>query len=118
MPKSIVFLIIVVIIAVILLGLGKQISTALQAGERLDREAVEVSKLQDKNNQLKKQLEEVKTYQYWERVARDKLNLVKPGETVVIIPDESVDKVLGLYEHTVEEIKTPNWQGWLNLLFR
>ncbi len=117
MPKSIVILLIIVLSGGLFLGLGKQISTALQAGQRLEKQALEVNKLQEDNFKLKKQLAEVQTYGFWEKQARDKLNLTKPGETVVIIPHDSVEKVLGVYNTQIERIEIPNWEKWIKLFF-
>lgn len=118
MSKTVVILIIFFIIGALLLGLIKQITTALHSGERLNHQAEEVNKLQEENNKLKKRLERAKSYQSWEEIARDKLNLSKPGETVVVLPDDYIDRTIQLYEYRPIEIEIPNWQGWLNLFFR
>lgn len=118
MPKTVVILIIFLTLGSILLGLTKQITSALQSGERLNRQAEEVNKLQEENKQLKDNLERVKSYQSWEGIARDKLNLSRPGETVVVVPDDYINRTIQMYEYKPMEVHIPNWQGWLNLFFR
>lgn len=118
MPKTVVILIIFLTLGVILLGLTKQITNALQSGERLNNQAEEVNKLQEENKQLKDNLERAKSYQSWEEIARDKLNLSKSGETVVVVPDDYINRAIQMYEYHPVEINIPNWQGWLNLFFR
>lgn len=98
-------------------GLGRQVYSSLQAGNRLNVEAEELAKLQQKNTELKKKLVEVQSPQFVEKEARDKLNFTRPNETIVIIPQEEIDKILGI-EERVEEIKIPNWQGWLRLFLK
>jgi len=106
--------IICLLVGLIFLGLGKQIATALQAGKRLDDAAYQVGQLQKTNQELKSKLQEVEKIGYVEEIARDKLSMAKPGESLVVIPEKAVDQVLGA-QKVVPEIKLPNWQGWLKL---
>ena len=104
----------IIIAGLILLGLGRQISSAIQAGKRLDAEAEEVSKLQNQSQQLKKKLAQTNQPDFVEQVARDKLNMAKPGETVVVVPEQAINHVIASQNPPVEE-KLPNWQGWVKL---
>lgn len=68
--------------------------------------------LQAKNEELKRKLELRKTPEVIEQEARDKLNMVKPGEAIVILPPIS----------PVSSAQNPdqnlaNWQKWLKLFF-
>lgn len=114
MPRIVTIIVIIIVAIVILVSLARQINEALVSGTRLDQAAEEVNKLQEKNRNLKQKLSETQKYENIEEIARDKLNLAKPNETVVIIPDEMIDNVLRV-QTPVAEIKTPNWQGWLRL---
>ncbi len=98
-------------------NLIKQISLNLQSGNRLPELISEVSKLQVKNQHLKSQLENIKTNQFIEQQARDKLGLVKPGETIVIISEDKIRQILGASASAVT-VRLPNWQGWLKLFFK
>ncbi len=109
-------MLIILLSSFFIIGLGRQISSALQASARLDQSASEASKLQDKNRLLRQQLEQVEDYSFVEEISRNKLNMVKPGETVVVIPDEVIKRVLSA-NTKAEEVKLPNWQGWLRLFF-
>lgn len=63
------------------------------------------------NRALQEQLKEAKSAEYLERIARDKLGLVKDGETIVIVPQSS---------QKMSRTKTqdlPNWQKWWSLFF-
>lgn len=108
------------IIAALLLITGvfyvlfRQISESFQAAKRLDTEVETLTKLQKKNSDLKKRLAEVGTTRFIESQARDKLNMSREGETVVIIPQDELNKVLGVWEEKKEEV-LPYWQGWVKL---
>lgn len=93
-----------------------QIFSTLKAGDRLKEVTDNLQSLEVKNKELREKLEEVKKPEFIETQARDKLGLVKEGETLVIIPQEKIDEVLGMTKK-IEEIKLPNWQGWLKLFF-
>lgn len=74
------------------------------------------------NDRLKKELEEAKTPAFVEREAREKLGMVKEGETVVIMPNppagEAGDKLPmpneRAEEKTAEAIS--NWKKWWRLI--
>lgn len=116
MPKKITITIFILITGFVLFSLGKQIIFALNAGDRLDSAVEEVSNLQKENKELQKQLELVQSVDFLEEVARNKLNLTKPNETIIIIPQEEISKILST-ERKVKEPKLANWQGWLKLFF-
>jgi len=116
MIKKIVTGLLVILALTAIFNLSKQISSAIQAGGRLDQSADELSALQQQNRKLKDQLTQASKYDFIEQIARNKLNMGKPGETVVVIPQSSIDNILGM-EKKVIPVKLPNWQGWLNLIF-
>lgn len=109
-------LVIILILIIATLSLGRQIYSSLRSSSRLDTAADSLSKLQAENRRLKRKLEEVSQYDSLEEIARDKLGLARSGETVVIISPKDIDQVLGA-QKKVEEVKLPNWQGWLKLIF-
>lgn len=116
MPRIVTIIVIIIVALVILLGLARQINDAITSASRLDQAAEEVNQLQEKNRNLKNELSQVQKYETIEKIARDKLNLTKPDETVIVVPDELIDKVLAV-QKPVEEVRLPNWQGWLKLFF-
>lgn len=117
MVKKISLIVIFALILGLFYGLGKQFYTSLRSGQRLDQEIDSLTKLQAKNTELKKRLVEIGQVQFIEQQARDKLNLSRPGETVVIIPQAELDKVLGLQQE-VKQAVGPYWQGWLKLFIK
>lgn len=116
MLKKISSFVIITIVSIAIFNLGKQIFEAFNASNRVTQEASSLSDLQKQNQNLKERLRQVSQYDFIESVARDKLGMSKPGDTVVIIPKSSIDNILGA-QKKVEEIQLPNWQGWLKLIF-
>lgn len=64
-----------------------------------------------KNEFLKQQLSYVKTDEFVEKEAREKLGLVKEGESVVI-PSQEEDK-----KQPISNPSLPNWKKWWSLFF-
>ncbi len=114
MPKRAVLAVFLVILSLVCIGLIKQISEALNSGQRLDLAIDEVEKLKQENKRLQNKLAEVQEYNYVEEVARNKLNMSKPNETIVIVPQEAVANIL-TSQRVAPEVKLANWQGWLRL---
>lgn len=115
--KKIVFIIIIIMILGLFYSLGRQVYESLKIGNRLDQEAAELVNLQQKNAELKRKLVEVDSLKFIESQARDKLNMSRVGETVVIISKEELDNVLGMeIEKKLEQI--PNWLGWWKLFWK
>ncbi len=114
--KKIGITLIIIVVAFIAYNLMGQIIEAVNSSDRLSQAAEELYKLEVKNKELKKILTEIKSTDFIEKVARDKLGLVKEGEIVVIIPDEALQRVLG-ESKKLEDIKLPNWLGWWKVFF-
>lgn len=106
----------ILIVVLVAFNLVNQIFNTVKSGERLSKEAEEVYKLEAKNKDLKKKLSEVKSTQFLEEQARNRLGLGKKGETVVIIPEEKLKEVLGASE-SAQEARLPNWLGWLKVFW-
>ena len=98
------------------LGLGRQLYSAMQSSKRLDAAADVFTKTQKKNLELKKKLAQSQSTAFIEEQARDKLNLARDGETVVVIPQEEIDRVVASYQ-TEPVVVVPNWKKWLALIF-
>lgn len=114
MFKKLLVIVIVIVAIIILIGLVRQINFALGSDKRLNMLLEDVGSLERKNKELKKELSSAQTYDSVEEIARNDLNMSFPDETVVIIPQELIQKVLKPEEKPIE-IKTPNWKGWLKL---
>jgi cell division protein FtsB len=113
--KAVIFAI-VFLIFFFLMGIGRQVYNALGSAKRMDAAADNFAALQKKNQELKKQLAQSQSSTFIEEQARDKLNMARDGETVVIIAPEEVERIMRLY-NPPQEPQIPNWQRWYNLIF-
>ncbi len=114
MLKKILVIVIVIVAIIILIGLMRQIASALSTDRRLNTLLEDVAEVEKENKNLKKELATAETYESVEEVARNNLNMSFPDETVIIVPESVIQKVL-LPEEKPIEIKPPNWEGWLRL---
>ena len=108
---------IILLVLVVAYNLLVQITDALKSGERLSTQADIVYKLEAENRGLKKKLAQIQSPEFIEQQARDKLGLGKPGETIVIIPQDKL-KLLMEASNSAQEIRYPNWLGWWKVFFK
>lgn len=111
--KKIIIAVAILVVTFIAFNLINQIISTLSVSDRLSRALESVHKAEIKNKELKKKLLEIKSPEFLEEEARNKLGLAKEGETIVIIPDEKIKEVLGTTESA--EPRLPNWLGWLRV---
>lgn len=95
----------------LIFNLSKNIWSLWQREERLREARKRLEILKRKNVELKRKLELVQEPEFVEREAREKLNLAKPEETIVILPP------ITLSESTPQAVPLPNWKRWWRLFF-
>lgn len=117
MLKKLIYGVLILIALIIAYNLLRQIIQAVKSSDRLSEATEAVYKLQAKNKELKKKLVESQSEDFIESQARDKLGLSKKGETVVIIPEQTIKMVLGT-SSSAQITKLPNPLGWFKLFFR
>lgn len=116
MRKKTIFVVLIVLILFFAINIIGQITSALKAEERFQDLVETLHQLEIKNKQLRLELEYVKSPEFIERQARDKLGLVKEGETLIIIPEEKLRQILQK-DQKLDEIRLPNPVGWWKLFF-
>lgn len=104
------------ILGLIAYNLIGQIFTTLKSGDRLTQSTDKLHQLEVKNSELKKKLDTVQTNNFIEKEARNRLGLVKEGETLVIIPDEKINLILEASK-SANLVRLPNWLGWWKVFF-
>lgn len=96
---------------------GRPFFEIIRKARRLDILKAEVAQLEQKREELEATAEYYKTDDFIEKEARDKLNMVKPGEKIVIITDDkSQGGEVATDQETIEE-QIPNWEKWRRLFF-
>jgi cell division protein DivIC len=96
----------------LIINLSRSIIDLWDKQGEVKKTADHIEELRMKNKQLESQLSYVQTKEFAEREARDKLGLVRPGETVVVIPQN----VLQAASAAAEPVPVvPNWMQWWRL---
>jgi len=88
--KAMVYLLIIVIV-VFAFKLMMNIRKVNQMEDRLNSLQQQVQNQIEENKELKEEIERVKSPEYVEKVAREELGLVKPGEILLIPVEEEQD---------------------------
>jgi len=106
--------ILIIIIGIgLIVNLSRSIFKLLQASGQLKEAEQKVLELEKESQLLAQKKELFQSQDFIEQEARNKLNMVKEGETVVVLPP-NVKEVLGEKENQKSEL-LPNWRQWLNL---
>ena len=108
--KKITFFVIVVACLFIINSLVHSIVDLWNKQDLVDRARHELNKEKQLNEELKAQLTYVKSEEFVESQARDKLFLVKPGESEVIVPPELIKK-----KEEQKSSPPPAWKQWVDL---
>lgn len=112
--KRIIFITTIVILAIICTNLVKSIYDIYSKKDILLQTQKKLEKTQAENTGLKRQLTLVQSQQFIEEQARDKLFMVKPGESTVLLPQATPAGQSGL---KMPSDDIPNWEKWWNLFF-
>lgn len=110
--KPIQILMIVIGIALIV-SLSRSILKMFRAKDELRLAEQKIEELQEEAAGLTEKREFYQSEEFIEQEARNKLNMVKEGETVVVLPP-NLKEVLGEKENQ-PQVQLPNWHQWLNL---
>ena len=86
-----------------------------RAGDRVEVAELQLKELEAENARLRQQRDYYQSQEFIEQQARDKLNMGKEGETVVILPENVGELLDSPTKVRVEEI--PVWRQWVNLFF-
>lgn len=95
----------------LIVSFSRDIWGLLNKTKEIDKERQTLENLKADNVALKQQLEYVKSDEFVEKEARDKLGMAKEGEAVVLMP-ENTSKAS---ETQIQEV--PNWKKWWQLFF-
>lgn len=99
----------------LIISLIRGIQISRKSSERIANLEATKAELLEEAEKIKAEGEYVQSPYYLEKVARDELNLSKPGETVVIVPD-SVRMAAGKREDKEVVEEKENWQKWWDVL--
>lgn len=106
------FYIILMFQVILIVSLVRNIQLSLNSLGRVDNLKTEQEKLEQEKKKLQAQLEYVKSDYYLEKVAREELQLTKPGETVVIVPEGIGTTRVESNLKIGSDKALVNWQKW------
>jgi cell division protein FtsB len=105
---------ILIVLLLLCLSLVRSINRTRMALTQISDVQKRVDDLKQQNLDMEKRLQEENTAEFMEKQLRDKLNMVKTGEIVVILPDpEIVRKYAPKVEEKEIALPDPNWKKWM-----
>lgn len=108
--KKILFFAAILICILTINGLVRSIYDLWRKQDVVVSAKTDLEKAKKENERLKRQLVFVQGREFIENEARNKLFMVKPGESGVIIPTDLIQK-----KEEKKKPEAPNWQKWINL---
>ena len=113
MGRKVVRIVILIIFVTMGIGIIRSVYTLSQKkGIIAERQQV-LRELSDKNKKLQEDLRQATSPAFIEQAARDKLGLVKEGETVVIMDKTKVENITD----NGNPRELPSWKQWWQLFF-
>ena len=97
----------------LIINLSRDIWRLYQVGGRVEQTEEKLVEAEEENKQLKEKKEHYSSEDFLEKEIRDKLQLAKPGETIVILPQNIGHEQKE--ENIKEEQEKQTWQKWLDL---
>ena len=104
----------------VILGLSvlQNVGRRIRIRHEIESARQKVAKLQKDNEELARKIAEAQTPTFMEKEIRNKLGLVKTGETVVVLPDDETLRKLAPRVPTEEDfLPDPNYVKWMKLFF-
>ena len=98
---------------VTIFGLSQSVVRLMGRKGMLKTKQEELVRLQKEQENLQNKLDLAQTPEFIEKEARERLNLAKVGETIILV--ESGDTQAQIQEK--ETIIVPNWKKWWHLFF-
>lgn len=108
--KKILFFLAIIVCLFIINGLVRSIYDLWSKQDLVVKAKNDLEREKKTNLELKNQLSYVSGNQFIESEARNKLLMLKPGESGVIVPPDLIEK-----KAPKKTPERPNWQKWLNL---
>lgn len=105
--------VILVIAWLIIISLARDVWRIRTGFNRITESKTRLEVEEVRNSHLKEKLSLVMTESYREKLIREKLNMQKIGEVLVVMPKNGG---LGVAQQSQTEESLPSWQKWWNLI--
>ncbi|QQG41777.1 MAG: septum formation initiator family protein [Candidatus Woesebacteria bacterium] len=105
-----------VLVVLLTLSLVQNIGKVKRIRGEIAAEKAKIAKMKAANEVLANQVAEAQKPEFIDKEIRNKLGLVKTGETIVVLPDGDVLRSLApKIEIDLETLPDPNWKKWVQL---
>ncbi|MFH1866719.1 MAG: septum formation initiator family protein [Patescibacteria group bacterium] len=108
----------IVAMIIIVVAIVKNQMRKVELTQEINSLQAKINSFEQKNKELSNLISYFQTNEFREREARLRLNLQKPGEQVVIIPQNGESSVLGEQTSGGAGYQANNWQKWWNHFFK
>lgn len=115
MRKKAIQIVIIIIGISLIVNLTRDILRLLKTGGRIEQAENRLEETKGENKQLSEKKQYYASEEFIEETARDKLNMARSGETIVVLPP-NLAEVVGRKEKGAQP-ELPNWQKWWDLFF-
>ncbi len=85
-------MVIIILIAILVISYVRQELTMNKINKDIEAKQTQLNELQDKNKKLQDEVNQSSTDEYIERMARERLGMIKDGEKVITNSDSPQDK--------------------------
>ncbi len=114
--KKIIGWVIWIFVSLFLISVIRNIGKIVMIRKDIEAEKAKVEKMKQDNAGLQTQITEAQSPDFIEQQIRDKLGLIKPGEAIVVLPDEdTLRKLAPQIESVPQALPDPNWKKWESL---
>jgi len=117
MRKKLLTLAILVIGVSLIVNLSRDILRLLKAGGQVKKAEEKLVDFEKEHDSLVEKKEYFQSPEFIEEEARNKLNLAKEEETIVILPPNVEEMSRWLEQKDSQEENLPNWKKWWRLFF-
>jgi cell division protein FtsB len=108
----------VFLLIVLIFSFFNSLSKTLNGNKLIEKTEKKLEKAKIEEEELEKKLEITQSVEFIEGQIRNKLGLVKEGETILVLPDnETLKKISPQIPKNEEEKPLSNIQKWLKLFF-
>lgn len=110
------------VLVMIGISLGKETYRKKQTQKEIENLQAEIQKMNRENSELSNLISYLSTQEFQEKEAREKLNLQKENEKMVVLRKENEAKKSESSESNEKNISAPektgpNWKNWLEYFF-
>ena len=113
--SKLVLLVLVILVIFVGYSLFKEKQDQQETVKNIKSLEQEIADLENQSLELAEMIKYLRSEEFVEREARQKLNLQKPGEKVVIVPEE--ENLMAGVGGDEDMRERRNWELWLNYFF-